>query len=117
MHSPKEMGTSGGGMTPVVSDRDGLPSTDPMLPQKYAPELQPAIRGIAENAGFPRETLEGAALLSENTAGIAKLRLNSEDQAHGTNPGYPGDLMNEFGHGEDLRHFGGGDPAQAKYPG
>lgn len=89
----------GGGMTPMISDRDGAPSTDPMSPQQYLPEIQPAIRGPAENAGFPRETLEGQALL----VGPYGLRDGNNEQSDGTNPDYPMDMMDKFGSGEDLR--------------
>jgi len=96
----------GGGMTPQVADENAPDD----LKRPEIPQLEPAIRGIAENAGFPAETLEGEALLGK-TLGKAPnagaLRDGDNSKSLGDQPEYPGDLMGEFAKGQDLRNFKG----------
>jgi len=95
----------GGGVTPQVSDENAPDNLRrPMIPQ-----LEPAIRGIAENAGFPAETLEGEALLADTLGGtknVGALRDGDNSKSLGDQPDYPVDLMGQFANGKDLRNHG-----------
>lgn len=87
--------TSGGGMTR---------SDDGNLSQHLIPGLRP----VFQNAGFPEEGINGETLLAGHADGFG-LRDGDNSQAQGTNPHeYPTDLMDQFGKGEDTRHFGKG---------
>ena len=95
----------GGGMTPQVADAD-MPDS---LSRPTIPQLNPAIRGIAENAGFPAETLEGEALMARKLGGAdneGALRDSDNSKSLGTQPDYPVNLMDQFATGVDLRFKG-----------
>src|SRR6266571_7261293 len=77
----------GGGVTPQVSDSHGPDN----LSRPTIPQLDPAIRGIAENAGFDAVTLEGQALLAKTIGGaenIAALRDGDNSKSLGDLPDY-----------------------------
>jgi len=92
----------GGGLTPRVSDENAPDN----LRRPDMPLLEPAIRGIAENAGFPAETLEGEALLAKTLGGapnIAALRDGDNSKSLGDLPDYPENLMGDAFKGTDMR--------------
>lgn len=96
-----------GGMSPEVSDMKAPDN----LKRPEIPQLEPAIRGIAENAGFPAETLEGAAFLAKRYGGIeniAALRDGDNAKSLGDQPNYPEDLTDQAFKGADNRHFDDG---------
>ena len=91
------------GMTPQVADENAPDN----LKRPEIPQLEPAIRGIAENAGFPAETLEGEALLAKTLGGsenAGALRDGDNSKSLGDQPDYPGSVMDQAFKGEDLRH-------------
>jgi hypothetical protein len=91
-----------GGVTPQVADENAPDD----LHRPEIPQLEPAIRGIAENAGFPAQTLEGEALLAKTLGGadnIAALRDGDNAKSLGDNPDYPVNVMDKAFKGEDLR--------------
>jgi hypothetical protein len=100
----------GGGVTPQVSDEKAPDN----LRRPVIPQLEPAIRGIAENAGFPAETLEGEALLAKTLGGaenVGALRDGDNARSLGNLPDYPVNVMDQAFSGHDLRNFGAGEPA------
>lgn len=83
--------TSGGGLT----DLNG---------EKTAPELEPTIRPVFQNAGFDDEVINGAALDQGHGEGFG-LRDGDNAQAHGSLPSYPQSVVDDvFGKGQDLRN-------------
>lgn len=103
-----------GGMTPQVADESSVlfPEVSKNLHRPAIPQLGPAIRGIAENAGFPPETLEGEALIAKTLGGaenVGALRDGDNAKSLGDYHGdYPGDLSAEAFTGPDNRHFDDG---------
>lgn len=92
----------GGHVTPQVSDEKAPDN----LRRPEIPQLEPAIRGIAENAGFPAETLEGEALLAKTLGGapnLGALRDGDNSKSLGDLPDYPHDLMGDAFKGPDVR--------------
>lgn len=91
-----------GGMTPQVADENAPDS----LRRPNIPQLEPAIRGIAENAGFDATTLEGEALIAKTIGGVpnyAALRDGDNSKSMGDLPNYPQDLMGDAFKGVDER--------------
>lgn len=92
----------GGGVNPQVSDEKAPDN----LKRPAIPQLEPAIRGIAENAGFPAETLEGEALLAKTLGGAENagaLRDGDNAKSLGDQPDYPVNVMDQAFKGVDLR--------------
>lgn len=90
------------GMTPQVADENAPDN----LRRTEIPQLEPAIRGIAENAGFPAETLEGEALLAKTLGGsenAGALRDGDNAKSLGDQPDYPVNVMDQAFKGHDLR--------------
>ncbi len=92
----------GGGVTPQVSDEKAPDN----LRRPEIPQLEPAIRGIAENAGFPAETLEGEALIAKTLGGsvnVGALKDGDNEKSLGDQPEYPVNVMDQAFKGHDLR--------------
>ena len=91
----------GQGRTHQVSSEDQAADA-PSRPE--IPQLQPNIRGIAENAGFDSNAMEGEALLrpshgSPDNEGM--LRDGDNAKSLGDQPNYPTDLMGQAFKGKD----------------
>lgn len=92
----------GGGVTPRVADTDAPDN----LQRPEIPQLTPALRGIAENAGFPAETLEGTVFLSKTIGGAPNpgaLVDGDNRKSLGDLPNYPGNVMDQAFKGVDQR--------------
>ena len=91
------------GRTHQVSSEDQA-ADEPKHPE--IPQLEPNIRGIAENAGFDSNAMEGEALLrasngSPNNEGM--LRDGDNSKSLGDLPDYNKSLMDEAFKGRDGR--------------
>ncbi len=86
------------------SDKEVTPATPKRA--EY-PRLTVEAGGIAEQEGFPAETIEGEALLAKNLGGATSegaLRDGDNSKSLGTVPDYPINLMDQFAKGVDIRN-------------